>query len=449
MTERVVVIGGGAAGASAASRAKKLKPSAEVILIEATDMITHGPCAIPYYVGGIVKGKSQLVTYTPDVFERERGIKVYINSVAREIDVDKKAVFVERNGKSVEVKWDKLVIATGAIPSIPRVPGTNLKNVYTIRHPAYADKLLEDLSKALNVAIVGGSYIGLEMAEALLRIGKKVLLIEMESQLLPKALDRELAEIVTKEVLARGAELHLSEYLEEIVGSDRVKAVATNKDTYNVDAVILATGVKPNVDIAARAGIKLGITRAIDVNEYMETSGEGIYAAGDVAEKVHRVTGKRAWIPLAPSANKEGQVAGANAVSGRVLRFPGVVGTAVTKFFELYIARTGLSEREAVENGFRVESVVIRSRTKAHYYPNHSEAVIKMITESSTGRIIGAQVVGWEETVAMYIDIIAVAIERGMTIEDLFFSDLGYHPAVAPVWHPLIVAARVLSKGRF
>ena len=181
----------------------------------------------------------------------------------------------------------------------------------------------------------------------------------------------------------------------------------------------------------------------------METSVEGVYAAGDVAEKTHRVTGKKVWIPLAPSANKEGQVAGANAARGRVLRFPGVVGTAVTKLFDLYIARTGLGEKEAVANGFKIEKAVIKAKTKAHYYPGATEVHIKMIMDSSTGRILGAQAVGRDPIVTSYIDVVAVAIERGMTIEDLFFADLVYHPAVAPVWHPLIVAARVLSKGRF
>jgi NADPH-dependent 2,4-dienoyl-CoA reductase/sulfur reductase-like enzyme len=450
MSERIVVIGGGAAGASAASRAKRLKPSAEVILIEATDMITHGPCAIPYYIGGIVKNKALLATYTPEVFERERKIKVYTNTIAREVDVDKKVVVVERSGKSFEVAWNRLIIATGAMPSIPKVPGVDLKNVYTVRHPAYADRLLEELSKASKVAIVGGSYIALEMAEALLRLGKKVLMIVRGDRLLRRALDKELAEIVTREVLAKGVELHFSEPLKEILGGNGVaKAVATSGGVYETDAVILATGVEPNVSLAVKAGIKLGVTGAIEVNEYMETSVDGIYAAGDVAEKVHRVTGRRVWMPFAPSANKEGQVAGANAASGRVLKFPGVVGTAVTKFFELYIARTGLGEDEAIENGFKVESAVVRVRTKAHYYPGSSEVIIKIVAEASTGRVLGVQVVGREEAVARYIDAAAIAIEKGMTVEDLFFSDLGYHPATAPVWHPLIVAARVLSKGRF
>ncbi|MEM0028237.1 MAG: FAD-dependent oxidoreductase [Ignisphaera sp.] len=449
MSKKIVVIGGGAAGASAASRAKKLDPSAEVILIEATDMITHGPCAIPYYVEGIVKDRKMLVTYTPEDFERDRGIRVLTNTVAKNIDVDKKVVVLERDGKELVMEWDKLVIATGATPAKPRVNGVDLKNVYTIRHPAQADELSDAIRKANNIVIVGGSYLGLEMAEAALSLGKKTILIEKEGQLLPRSLDRDVADIVAKEVVTRGLELHLSEPLKEIIGKEFVEAVATSKNIYKTDLVILATGVKPNIELATKSGIKIGITGAVEVNEYMETNIEGVYAAGDVAEKRHIITGKKVWIPLAPSANKEGQVAGANAALGRSLRFPGIVGTAITKFFDMYIARTGLGEEEAKEQGFKIESKLIKVRTKAHYYPKGTYVYIKMVVDASTGRILGAQIVGWEESVAEYINSVAIAIEKEMTIEDLFFADIGYHPAVAPVWHPLIVAARTLSHGRF
>jgi NADPH-dependent 2,4-dienoyl-CoA reductase/sulfur reductase-like enzyme len=214
-----------------------------------------------------------------------------------------------------------------------------------------------------------------------------------------------------------------------------------------VDKVILAVGVKPDADLALKAGAKLGETGAVAVNEYMETAAPDVYAAGDVAEKVHRLTGRKVWIPLAPSANKEGQVAGGNAVKGRALRFPGVVGTAVTKFFDLYIARTGLGEEEAQRLGIKYDKAVIKARTKAQYYPGYAPVHVKMLADQS-GRILGVQALGWDHIVAAYADIAAVAIERGVTIEDLFFADIGYMPATAPVWHPLIVAARVLSRGK-
>ncbi|ADM27134.1 FAD-dependent pyridine nucleotide-disulphide oxidoreductase [Ignisphaera aggregans DSM 17230] len=445
----IVVIGGGAAGSAAAARAKRLMPNANVILIEATDMITHGPCGIPYFISGIVSSRDSLVTYTPEVFERERGIKVLINSEVIDIDIDKHFVEVVKKNNYTKEKiiWDKLIIATGAIPIIPRIPGIDLKGIYAIRHPAYVHHLRDELSNLRTISIVGGSYLGIEMAEALLELGKRVILFEKESSLLPASLDEDMAKIVADELIKKGVEVHLGEQVIGFDGRERVESIVTNVNSYRVDGVILAMGVKPNVSLAQKAGIKIGSTGAIEVNEFMETNIDDIYAAGDVAEKIHRITKRRTWIPLAPTANKEGVVAGANAARGRILRFPGVIGTAITKFYDLYIARTGISEKEAKTLNIKYEAKMIRAKTKAHYYPSSKDVYIKMIIESSSSKIIGVQIVGWDPIVAGYIDIVAIAIERGVTIEDLFFSDLSYMPATAPVWHPLIVAARVLSKG--
>jgi len=442
----IVVIGGGAAGASAAVRAKRIKPDSSVVLIEATDMVTHGPCAIPFYIEGIVKERSQLVTYTPDYLEKKRGIKVFINTRATEIDIDKKVVTVERNGNVEKIKWDKLVLATGAIPIT--LPGNPKENVLTLRHPAYADKLRETLTRARTVAIVGGGYLGIEMAEALTALGKKVLLFEKEPSLMPIALDPDMAKLVETELLSRGVELHLEEPVIEIVGRNLAEKIITPKGEYAVDAIVLAIGVKPNTELAQKIGIKLGAGGAIAVNEYMETSIEDVYAAGDVAEKYHRILEKKVWIPLATTANKEGQVAGANAAGGRVLSFKGIVGTSVTKFYDLYIARTGLTEKEALDHGIRYRSATVKARTKAHYYPGAAEVTVKIVVDNND-IIVGAQAIGKDISVAHYIDIMAVAIANRMTVEDLFFSDLGYMPATAPVWHPLIIAARQFSKGRF
>lgn len=443
----IVVIGGGAAGSSAAVRAKRANMSSNVFLIEATDMVTHGPCAIPYYVEGLVKDRSQLVTYTPRYLEENRGIRVLVNTRAVEIELDGRFVVIEKpNGVKERIKWDKLVIASGAKPI--SLISKEMENVITIRHPAYADRVREVLSRAGVVGIIGAGYLGIEMAEAISALGKKVLLFEKSPHVLPGALDPDIASIVEDEILRKGVEIHLNEPVREIVGDNTAEKIVTDIGEYRVDAVVMAIGVRPNTDLVAGLGIRLGASGAIAVNEYMETSVEDIYAAGDVAEKYHRVLRKKVWIPLATTANKEGQVAGANAARGRVLMFKGIVGTAVTKFYDLYIARTGLTEGEAAANGIRYRAKTVRVRTKAHYYPGSSEAVIKMVVDEED-RIIGVQAVGRDTSVAHYIDVAAVAIERGMTIEDLFMSDLGYMPATSPVWHPLIVAARVLSEGRF
>ncbi|ABP51126.1 MAG: FAD-dependent oxidoreductase [Pyrobaculum arsenaticum] len=445
---RVVVIGGGAAGASAAARARRLDPNAEVILIERGSMITHAPCGMPYAIGGIVKSHEELQTYTPEEFEKERNIKVLIRTEVVDIDTDKKTVTVRRGGAQETIIWDKLVIATGAKPLVPRIAGVELKGILTMRHPDDVPTIKGHLEKAKTVAVVGGGYIGVEMAEVLLELGKKVLLFEQFDQVLPGALDADVAALVAEEMRAKGVELHLGEKVVEFRGAEHVNKVVTEKGEYQVDEVVLAVGVRPDVDLAVRAGAKLGETGAVYVNEYMETTVPDVYAAGDVAEKVHRVTGRRVWIPLAPTANKEGQVAGGNAVRGRVLKFPGVVGTAVTKFYNLYIARTGLSEKEANALGLKAQSALIKARTKAHYMPGAETVHVKLIAEESTGRLLGGQIVGKSPVVAAYADILAVAVQSGYAVSDLFFSDIGYMPDTAPVWHPLIVAARVLSRGK-
>lgn len=448
---RVVVVGGGAAGASAAARARRLDPQAEIVLVEATSMITHAPCGIPFAVAGVVGDYRELQTYSPEEFAEKRRIKVLTNTRVVDVDPDRKTVTLERAGGSREVlEWDKLVIATGAKPLIPPIPGVELEGILTIRHPVDVPRLRAELEKARVVGVVGAGYIGVEMAEALLHLGKRVLVFEMFDQVLPGALDPDVARIVEDEMRSAGVELHLSEKVVEFRGaSGRVERVVTEKGEYRVDRVVLAVGVRPNTDLAVKAGARLGPTKAVEVNEYMETSVPDIYAAGDVAEKRHRITGKRVWTPLAPIANKEGQVAGANAVKGRFLRFPGVLGTAVTKFKDLYIARTGLTVKEAEREGFKVVSKLIKARTRSHYYPEARPVYVKLVAEEASGRILGFEAAGWDPVVASYADIVAVAIQNNMTIEDLFFADIGYMPAAAPVWHPVIVAARVLSGGRF
>jgi NADPH-dependent 2,4-dienoyl-CoA reductase/sulfur reductase-like enzyme len=313
---RVVVVGGGAAGASAAARARRLDPNAEVILIEKGSMITHAPCGMPYAVGGIVKSHEDLMTYTPEEFEKERNIKVLTRTAVVDVDVDKQVVVARRGDSEEKITWDKLVIATGAKPLVPKIPGVELKGVLTMRHPDEVPELKGHLEKAKTVAVVGGGYIGVEMAEVLLEMGKRVLLFEMFDQVLPAALDPDVAAVVVEEMKSRGVELHLGEKVVEFRGNGHVNKVVTEKGEYPVDEVVLAVGVRPDVELAVRAGAKLGETGAVYVNEYMETTVQNVYAAGDVAEKVHRVTGRRVWIPLAPTAKKGGS-GGKAASAGR------------------------------------------------------------------------------------------------------------------------------------
>jgi len=442
---RVVVIGGGAAGATAASRAKRLAPESEVILVEETAMISHAPCGIPYALSGVASPE-ELAAYDPQTFERERGVRVLTNTRAEEIDLDKRAVRVRMGERVESLAYDKLIIATGSRPIKPKIEGADLPGVETVRHPYAVKDLIDKVKRATTVAIVGGGYIGVEVADNLVRAGKRVVLIEKLPALMGRALDRDVAEILTEEVRRSGVDVRLGESIAEIERRGGRLIVHTDKGSYESDLVLLALGVRPNSELAARAGIPLGESGAVRVNSFMETAAPDVYAAGDVAEKTHKLLKAKVWIPLATTANKEGYVAGTNAAGRKRVEFPGVVGTAITKYGDLYIGRTGLSEEEAAAHGMKTKSKIVRVYSKAHYYPGGRPVYVKLIARETDGVVVGGQVAGYTEMVAGYLDALAIAVDRALTAEDLFFSDLGYMPAVAPVWHPLVTAARVLLK---
>jgi len=448
MPLRIAIVGGGAAGASAAARARKWSQDARITMFEAGSMITHAPCGIPYYVGGIVGDSSMLKTYTPAEFSRSRNVEVRTGARVTEVDLRNRRLRVEEGGSASHQEWDRLILATGARPAVPPVEGVDLEGVFTVRLPDGARSLREGLSAAGTVAVVGGGYIGLEMADAARSLGKRVLLFEAMDHVLPTTVDPDVAEIIHEELRSNGVELHLSEPLVRLEGDGRVRRVVTEGGSYAAEAVVLAVGVRPDSELAEAAGLRMGPTGAVDVNEYMETSEPDVYAAGDLVETTHLVTGKRVWIPLAPPANKMGQVAGANAVSPRSLRFPGVVGTAVTKVFRYYVGRTGLSDAQAREEGMGFESKLVNTRSAAEYYGIYETIHIKLTVERGSGRMIGGQIVSRDKIAAGYLDLVATMVSRGMTIDDAFFADLSYSPATSPVWHPVITAARVLSHGR-
>lgn len=432
----VVVIGGGAAGMTAASRVKALKPEWKVTVFEETDFVSHAPCGIPYLLEGVVKSVEDLMYYRPEFFREKRGIDLHIN--AKVIDAKKGYVKVIENGEEKEYEWNKLILATGAIPKVPKVDGIDLENVFTVRHPARSKKILEALNRAEKVVIVGAGYLGVELAEACSARGKKVTVIEALDQPLTN-LDKDLAEIVKKE-MEKYVELKLNEKLQDLEGKDRVEKVVTDKGEYKADLVFVAVGVKPNVEIADKLKCKLGKTGAIETDNRMRTSVENVFAAGDCAETMHMVTKKPVWIPLAPAANKMGYVAGMNAANGN-LEFPGVLGTQLTKFFDLEIGSTGLTERVARAEGFDVRTALIEAETRVHYYPGGKKIWLKVVADKN-GRIVGAQAVGSE--VAMRINTLAVMIQANFTAKESFFSDLGYAPPFTPIWDPIIVSARVL-----
>ena len=435
----VIVVGGGPAGMTAASRVKRLKPNLRVVVFERSAYVSYGQCGIPYFLGGLSRFED-LVHYPLRVFTEERGIEVHVRTEVVEVAPGLLRAR-SADGSEVAYEWDKLLIATGARPRRLNVPGAELEGVLTLRTLEDADRAQRVLAKARRVAVVGAGYIGVELAENLTRAGKEVVLFEILPQVMP-TLDPEMARLVEEELRRNGVEVHLGERVVELVGESSVRKVVTDKGEYSVDAVFTAIGVTPEVELAKQLGVELGRTGAIRTDTLLRTNVEGVYAAGDAAESLNLVTGKPDWFPLAPVANKMGYVAGSN-LAGLAEEFPGAVGTAVTKVFGLEVGRTGLTERRAREEGFNPVSVVVEGRSRAGYYPGSASMTVKLIADAEAGRLLGAQIVGGEGVLAR-INAAAILISKGATAREAFFSDLGYAPPFAPVWDPLITAARVL-----
>jgi len=436
--EKLVVIGGGAAGMSASSRARRLKPQIEIEVFEATKMVSHAPCGIPYFVEGLFDDENLFMTYTPQFFIENRKINVRINTRVTEIDLSSRVVYAEGKDGKMKSEYDYLVISTGSKPK--RLPSEGNDRVFYIHHPAEAVSLRQKLWSLNTIAIIGGGILGVEAAEALTQRDKKVLLIHRGEYLLNKSLDQELGKLITDRI-SRDVELRLGEGVTEIKQGGRL--IITDKGKYEVDGTIIAIGVEPNVDLV-KGKIQLGTTGAIKVDEYMRTNYREVYSAGDNTESVNIVTGKPYWVPFAPVANKMGYVAGSN-IGGEPMKFPGVVNTQITKYKEYYIGRVGLQEEEAKKYGFHPVSATITGKTRARYYPGAKDIHVKVIADEETKRILGAQIVGEEEVLGR-IDMMAAAIMKGFTIEDTFFIEMGYLPAISRVWDPVIVAIRKIMK---
>ena len=439
MVEKLVIVGGGAAGMSAASRARRLKPEMEITVFEATKMVSHAPCGIPYFIEGLFNDENLFMTYTPQYFKEKRNIEVKINTKVTEIDFDSRIIYaISKDGK-IKAEYDYLVISTGAIPKkLPVEDGDD--RVFYIHHPAEAVELREKLWSLNKIAIIGGGFLGIEAAEALTSIGKKVIIIEMLDYLLKMMLDQELGNIITQRI-AKDAEVRLGERVEKIKNGGRL--IITDKGKYEVDGTIIAIGIAPNVELV-KDKLQLGETRAIKVDEHMRTNYKEVYSAGDNTESINIITKKPYWAPFAVVANKMGYVAGSN-IGGQEMTFPGVVNNQITKYKELYIGRVGLREDEARKYGFKPYSATITARTRARYYPGAKEIHVKIIADENSKKLLGAQIVGEEEVLGR-VNMLAAAIMKGFTIEDAFFIEMGYLPAVTTVWDPVTIAIRQLMK---
>jgi NADPH-dependent 2,4-dienoyl-CoA reductase/sulfur reductase-like enzyme/rhodanese-related sulfurtransferase len=447
MGKRLVVVGAVAAGPKAAARAKRCDPDLDVIVYQEEAINSYGGCGLPYYISGLIRKRGELISRTPDQFAID-GIQVKLQHHVEEIHPQGKTV-KGRNlltGEPFITPYDKLVVATGAKPIRPKIEGMNLENIFTLRSLLDGDAILRSLrsKKMQKVLVVGGGYIGLEMAEAMNQMGKKVTLIELAPNI-ATLFDGDLASVLHQYLEKKGIRILTDEGLTSFIGHEgRVCRVQTSARQIEAQAVILSLGIRPNVELAQGAGMRIGETGAIWVNERMETNIEDIYAAGDCVETKHLVTGKKVWIPLGSTANKQGRVVGTNVCGGNAT-FPGVLGTSIFKAFDFAVAKTGLNMREAQKEGFHPIQAIVRGYGQAHYYPGGRESILKLIADRDTGRILGAQAVGRGPSDKL-VDTVAMALLARMDCRTLASADLCYSPPFSPALSPVIVAANVLMN---
>lgn len=445
--DRVVIIGGDAAGMSAAAKIRREQPERDILVLERTSYTSYSACGIPYYIGGLVENYNDLVARSPATFRDEYAIDVRIQHEVTGIDAVNQRVSIRTaEGNELSEPYDHLLIATGARPICPEVPNADAGGIFglsTLASGLRVHKFLER-NKPRRAIVVGGGYIGLEMAEALVRRGLDVSLVQRGQEVM-ETLDSDMGQLVSQALRNIGVNLYLGEELTAFETKDgKVSEAITDQRSLPSDIVILGIGVMPNSELAAEAGVGLGAKNAIKVDDHMRTSAANIWAAGDCAASVHRLSGQPTYIALGTVANKQGLVAGTN-LAGGDLRFPGVMGTAVSKICQVEVARTGLQEKELHEIGSKYASATIKTRTRAGYYPEAGSISVKLIGEVASGRLLGAQIIGMEGA-AKRIDVIATALTAGMTAQDLIDLDLSYAPPFSPVWDPVQVAARQLIK---
>lgn len=445
---RIVVIGGVAAGMSAASQAKRRDTNAEVIALERGNDVSYGACGMPYNIADDGRAMHDLVVITPQQFRHTRGIDVRVRHEVMAIDAPSQTLRVRDHDAATDypLSYDKLVIATGATALRPALPGIALPGVFVLRELSDGAAIKSSLEQtnAHRVLIVGGGYIGMEMAETLRARGLAVTLVERAPQVVP-GFEPVIAEAVRETLLRHGVQLLTGVGIEAIEQDGDGLRVRAGAQTLTTDMVLLAMGVRPNVALAQAAGVQLGASGAIAVDDHQRTNLPNVYAAGDCAEAYHRVLQQSVYIPLGTTANKQGKVAGANA-AGADERFAGIVGTAAFKVFDLEVARTGVGAADIERLGLKVISAVSHHSSRGHHYPGAVRLTTVLFAERGSGRLLGAQMVG-ADVVAKRMDVLATALHAGMTLADIESLDLTYAPPMAPVYDPVLIAASVARKA--
>lgn len=443
---KILIIGGVAAGTKVAAKLKREARGAEVTVLVKDREISYAGCGLPYYVGGVIPDRARLIVNTPAKFSALTGAGVLTGMEAVSVDRAAKTVSA-KNADSGEVSvfgYDKLVIATGARAIVPPIAGKDLKNVFVMRTPEDAEKLRAAVEGgSVKLAVVcGAGFIGLEVAENLAANGIKVSVIDMMDQILP-GFDSDMAAYVERSLAGHGISCFTGMRLEEIIGTDSVEKIRTDRRTMKADAVVLALGIRPNTEFLAGSGIDVTPKGLVKVDASMRTNDEDVYAAGDCAEVFNRITGAQTWSPMGSSANIEGRLL-AGVIAGENLGFKGVLGTGICKLPELNVGRTGLTEAAAREAGFDAVSVTAVLDDKAHYYPGASSFIMKMTAERGTGRLLGLQALGGAAD--KMIDTAVVALTMNATLSELENMDLAYAPPFSTAISPFVNMVNILQN---
>jgi NADPH-dependent 2,4-dienoyl-CoA reductase/sulfur reductase-like enzyme/rhodanese-related sulfurtransferase len=445
----IVIIGGTACGPKAAARARRLDSNAKITIIEQRDNLSSATCGLPYFISGAVKERDLI----------QRGNDYFRNALKMTVFTGTKAVAINTKAKSVEMvdiktdkhqklDYDKLVIATGATPTVPNWEGKDLKGIFTLASIPDAMGIKKYIAGLKNkeAVIVGAGLIGLEAAENFVAMGLKVTVLEMLGWPLPTLLDEEIAFQLEKHLKSKGVKLMFGQRVTGFKGdkAGNVKKVMVGNTAIDAGMVLLSLGVRPNVSLAKEVGLKIGPTGGIAVNEYLQTSDPDIYAGGDCAEMVNIITGKKTLVPMGSTANKHGRVIGTNITGGKDTS-PGVAGTGAVKVFDLNVGRTGLNEAQAKEAGYDIATSLVPSDDHATYYPGAKDILVKLVAEKASGRLLGGQVIGLGEATKR-IDVLATAITMGATVDNLANFDLAYAPPYNSAMDPLHHAANVIRN---
>lgn len=441
---KVIIIGGIAAGMSAAAKFKRLSPNDDVVVYEKGDIVSFGACGLPYYVGGFFDDSNEMIARAPEAF-REAGVEIHTKHEVTNVDFSNKKVTVKNlnTNEVLEESYDKLMIASGARAIIPPIKNIDLENVVTLKSMDDGNKLRELMSKEENkkIAIIGAGFIGLEAAEAAKHRGKEVTVIQLQDRVLQEVFDKDITDLLEEELRENGVNLLLSETVTELIGDGKVSKVKTNKREIEADIVILATGVKPNTDFLNCDEIKMIRNGAIVVDKYGRTSVEDVYAAGDCATINSLITDREIYVPLATGANKLGRIVGEN-LAGQNNSFQGSMASSCIKVMDMEAARTGLSEKEVLNLGFNYKTKFITDMNQTSYYPGRERIYVKLIYDAHTRVILGGQVAGYKDAVQR-CNVLAACIYAKMTTEQLGMLDLCYAPPFSRTWDVLNVAGNV------